>query len=55
MWFHEGGKFYNNIFKRFLRISYIEMDSTHTEGKFVLSERFIGTLKSKIFKHMTAI
>ena len=33
----------------------IEMYSTYNEGKFVVGERFIRTLKNKIFKHMTAI
>ena len=31
------------------------MYSTHNEGKSVVAERFIRTLKSKIYKHMTAI
>ena len=31
------------------------MYSTFNEGKSVLAERFIRTLKHKIFKHMTAI
>ena len=31
------------------------MYSTCNEGKSVVAERFIRTLKSKIFKHMTAI
>ena len=31
------------------------MYSTYNEGKSVLADRFIGTLKNKIFKHMTAI
>ena len=31
------------------------MHSTYNEGKSVLAERFIRTLKNKIFKHMTAI
>ena len=31
------------------------MYSTYNEGKFVVAERFIRTLKNKIFKHMTAI
>ena len=31
------------------------MYSTHNEGKSVVAERFIRTLKSKIFKHMAAI
>ena len=31
------------------------MYSTYTEGKSVVAERFIRTLKNKTFKHMTAI
>ena len=31
------------------------MYSIHNKGKFVVAERFIRTLKNKIFKHMTAI
>ena len=31
------------------------MYSTHNEGKSVVAERFIRTLKNKIFKHMTAV
>ena len=31
------------------------MYSTYNEGKSVAGERFIRTLKSKIFKHMTAV
>ena len=31
------------------------MYSTFNEGKSVVAERFIGTLKIKIYKHMTAI
>ena len=31
------------------------MYSTYNEGKSVVDERFIRTLKNKIFKHMTAI
>ena len=29
--------------------------STYNEGKSVIAERFIRTLKNKIFKHLTAI
>ena len=32
-----------------------EMYSTHNEGTSVIAERFIRTLKSKIFKYMTSI
>ena len=31
------------------------MYSTHSEGKPVVAERFIKTLKNKIYKHMTAV
>ena len=31
------------------------MYSTYNEGKYVVAERFITTLKNKIFKHMTVI
>ena len=31
------------------------MYSTYNEGKCVVAERFIKTLKNNIFKHMTAI
>ena len=31
------------------------MYSTHNEGKSVIAERFIRTLKDKIYKYMTSI
>ena len=31
------------------------MYSTYDEGKSVVAERFIKTLKNKLYKHMTAI
>ena len=55
IWVDQGGEFYNNLFKRFLKINNIEMYSTYNEGKSVATERFIKTLKNKIFKHMAAI
>ena len=33
----------------------IEMYSMHNEGKSVIAERFIRTLKNKIYKYMTSI
>ena len=33
----------------------IEMYSTHNEGKSVIAERFIRTLKNKIYKYMTSV
>ena len=55
IWFDQGSEFYNNLFKRFLKINKIEMYSTYNEVKSVVTERFIRTLKNKIFKHMTAV
>ena len=48
-------EFYNNSFKDFLKINNTEMYSTYNEGKSVIAERFIRTLKNKIFNHMTSI
>ena len=55
IWVDQGNEFYNKSFKDFLKINNIEMYSTCNEGKSVVAERFIRTLKSKIFKHMTTI
>ena len=55
IWVDQGGEFYNNLFKRFLKINNIEMYSIYNERKSVVAERFIRTLKSKIFKHMTVV
>ena len=38
-----------------LQDNYIKMYSTHKEGKSVVAERFIKTLKNKIYKYMTSI
>ena len=54
IWVDQGGEFYNS-FKDFLKTNNIEMYSTYNEGKSVVAERFIRTLKNKIFKYMTAI
>ena len=55
IWVDHGSEFYNNKFKRFLKENDIEMYSTYNEGKLVVAERFIKTLKNKIYKHMTSI
>ena len=51
----KGSEFYNAYFKKWLRYNDIVMYSTHNEGKSVFAERFIRTLKSKIYKYMTSI
>ena len=55
VWVDQGSECYNNSFKEFLKINNIEIYSTYNEGKSVVAERFIRTLKNKTFKHMTAI
>ena len=48
IWVDQGGKFYNNIFKKWLSDNDIIMYSTYNEGKSVVAERFIRTLKSEL-------
>ena len=59
IWVDKGSEFYNviynNHFKKWLRDNDIVMYSTHNEGKSVVAERFIKTLKGKIYKYMTSI
>ena len=38
IWVDQGGKFYNKLFKRFLKINGTEMYSTYNEGKPVVAE-----------------
>ena len=55
IWVGKGSEFYNAFFKKWLRDNDIVMYSTHNEGKSVVAERFIRTLKSKICKYMISI
>ena len=55
IWVDQGGEFYDHVFKRLLSNNDIIMYSTFNEGKSVVVERFIATLKNKLYKHMTAI
>ena len=55
IWVDKGSEFYNAYFKKWLRDNNIVMYSTYNEGKSVVTERFIRTLKSKIYKYMTSI
>ena len=54
IWVDQGGEFYNNVFEKWLSDNDINMYSTYNEGKSVVAERFITTLKNKLYKHMTA-
>ena len=55
IWVDQGSEFYNKTFKNWLKDEEREMYSTYNEGKSVVAERFIRTLKNKLYKHMTAI
>ena len=55
MWVDKASEFYNASFKKWLQDNDIIMNSTNNEGKSVVAERFIRTLKSKIYKYMTSI
>ena len=52
IWVDKGSEFYNSSFKKWLKDNDIEMHSIHNERKFVVAERFIRTLKTKIYKQM---
>ena len=54
IWLDKGSEFYNASFKKWLQDN-IVMYSTHNEGKSVVAETFIRTLRSKIYKYMTSI
>ena len=41
--------------KSWLQDNDIEMYSTHNEGKSIVAERLIKTLKNKIYKYMISI
>ena len=55
VWTDQGSGFYSTHLKKWLKDNSIEMYSTHIQGKSVVAEKFIRTLKNKIHKHMTAI
>ena len=55
IWVDKGSKFYNTSFKKWLQDNDIVMYSTHNEGKSVVTERFIRTIKSKIYNYITSI
>ena len=56
IWVDKGGEFYNRSMKSCLeKKNDIEMYSTHNEGKSIVAQRFIRTIKNKIYKYMTSI
>ena len=55
IWVYKGSQFYNSSFQKWLKYNDTEIYSIHNEGKSVAAERFIRTLKNKIYKYMTSI
>ena len=47
IWVDQGSEFYNRVFKKWLSDNDIIMYSTFNEGKSVVAERFIRTLKNR--------
>ena len=54
IWVDQEGEFYDNVFGKWLLDNDRIMYSTYNEGKSVVAEKFIRTLKNKLYKHMTA-
>ena len=52
IWVDKGSEFYNNSFKKWLQDNDIFMYSTNDKGKSVVVERFIKTIKNKIYKYI---
>ena len=55
IWVNKGSEFYNSSFKKWLKDNYIEIYLIHNEGKSIVAEKFIRTLKTKIYKYMTSV
>ena len=55
IWVDKGSEFYNRSMKPWLEKNDIEMYSAHNEGKSVVPERFIRTLKNRVYKYLTSI
>ena len=54
LWVDQGREFHNKRLQEWLDNNAILMYSTCNEGKLVIAETFIKTLKSKMYKKMTA-
>ena len=51
LWVDQGRELYNKLMQECLENDDILKYFTHNEGKSVIAERFIKTLKSKIYKN----
>ena len=55
LWVAQSSEFYNKSMKFWLQGKYIEIYLTPSNGKFVVAERFVRTMKKKIYKLMTVL
>ena len=53
IWVDKGSKFYTRLMKSWSQDDDIKMYLTHIEGKSVVADRSIRTLKYKIYKYIT--
>ena len=50
LWVDQAKKFYNKLIQEWYDNNDILIYSTNNEGKSIIAERFIKTLKAKIYK-----
>ena len=50
LWADQGKEFYDKLMQEWLDVDNILMYYTRNEGKSVISEKFMKTLKAKIYK-----
>ena len=55
IWVDKESESYSSCFKKFLKDNNIKMYSRDNEGKPVVPERFIRTLKTKTYKYLTSM
>ena len=55
IWVDKGTEFYNSSFKKWLKDNDSLIYSIHNKGKPFVAEKFIKTLKDKIYKYMTSV
>ena len=54
-WVNKGSEFYNRSMESYFQNNDLELYSTHNEEKSFIVERFIRTIKNKIYKYMTSV
>ena len=53
IWVNQGGELYNSSLKKWLEDNDIKTYSTCNERKSAVAEKFVQSLKSEIYKHVT--